>query len=84
MTEKTGLQKISEFSGNNKCLCLGSIILILGWTPLFLAIIISIIMGDPNPNPIGPGLIAFLATPVGLFFIFVAFGQYLYTYFKKN
>ena len=34
--------------------------LILGTGPLLLAVAISYLMGDKNPNPIGPGLLAML------------------------
>ena len=34
--------------------------LILGTGPLLLAVAISYLMGDKNPHPIGPGLLAML------------------------
>ncbi|MCW5622532.1 MAG: hypothetical protein KIS79_15595 [Burkholderiales bacterium] len=34
--------------------------LVLGTGPLFLAVGISYLMGDKNPNPVGPGILAFL------------------------
>lgn len=34
--------------------------LVLGTGPLLLAVAISYLMGDKNPNPIGPGILAFL------------------------
>jgi hypothetical protein len=41
---------------------IGAIIALVGWTPL-LAIIVLAAVGlwpDPNPNPIGPGLLFFV------------------------
>jgi len=34
--------------------------LILGTGPLLLAVAISHLMGDKNPNPVGPGILAML------------------------
>lgn len=34
--------------------------LILGTGPLLLAVVISYLMGDKNPNPVGPGILAML------------------------
>ncbi len=34
--------------------------LVLGTGPLLLAVAISYLMGDRNPNPVGPGILAFL------------------------
>ena len=31
--------------------------LVLGSGPLLLAVVVSHLKGDPNPNPIGPGLL---------------------------
>lgn len=38
----------------------GAIILVLGWLPLLL----TIAFGDPDANPIGLGLLAWLATVI--------------------
>ncbi|HEU4662867.1 MAG TPA: hypothetical protein VFS55_02420 [Dokdonella sp.] len=45
----------------NRLFRIGAIIALVGWTPL-LAIILLAAIGlwpDPNPNPIGPGLLFF-------------------------
>ncbi|MCW5574876.1 MAG: hypothetical protein KIT13_02160 [Burkholderiales bacterium] len=34
--------------------------LVLGTGPLLLAVAISYLMGDRNPNPVGPGILALL------------------------
>lgn len=47
---------------SNRVFKIGAIIALVGWTPL-LAIIVLAWIGlwpDPNPNPIGPGLLFFL------------------------
>ena len=47
---------------NNRLFKIGAIIALIGWTPL-LGIILLASIGlwpDPNPNPIGPGLLFFL------------------------
>jgi hypothetical protein len=46
---------------SNRLFKIGAIIALVGWTPL-LAIILLAAVGlwpDPNPNPIGPGLLFF-------------------------
>ncbi|ODU94897.1 MAG: hypothetical protein BGP23_07270 [Lysobacterales bacterium 66-474] len=50
-----------EYWGN-RLFRIGAIIALIGWTPL-LGIILLASIGlwpDPNPNPIGPGLLFFL------------------------
>jgi hypothetical protein len=45
----------------NRLFKIGAIIALVGWTP-FLAILLLAEVGlwpDPNPNPIGPGLLLF-------------------------
>lgn len=45
----------------NRCFKTGTYLVVLGWGPL-LAIIILAAIGlwpDPNPNPVGPGLLFF-------------------------
>jgi hypothetical protein len=45
----------------NRLFKIGAIIALVGWTP-FLAILLLAEVGlwpDPNPNPIGPGLLFF-------------------------
>lgn len=32
--------------------------LVLGSAPLLLSVVISNLHGDPNPNPVGPGILA--------------------------
>lgn len=47
---------------SNRLFKIGAIIALVGWTPL-LAIILLAAIGlwpDPNPNPIGPGLLFFV------------------------
>jgi hypothetical protein len=34
-------------------------LIVVGWLPLPLSVIIMKAQGDPNPNPIGPGLLFF-------------------------
>ena len=46
----------------NRLFKIGAIIALVGWTP-FLAILFLAEVGlwpDPNPNPIGPGLLFFI------------------------
>jgi hypothetical protein len=48
---------------SNRYFKVGAIIALIGWTPL-LAIILLASIGlwpDPNPNPIGPGLLFFFS-----------------------
>jgi hypothetical protein len=48
---------------SNRFFKVGTIIALIGWTPL-LAIILLASVGlwpDPNPNPIGPGLLFFVS-----------------------
>jgi hypothetical protein len=48
---------------DNRFFRIGAIIALVGWTPL-LAIILLVWIGlwpDPNPNPIGPGLLFFVS-----------------------
>jgi hypothetical protein len=48
---------------SNRLFKIGAIIALVGWTPL-LAIILLASIGlwpDPNPNPIGPGLLFFFS-----------------------
>ena len=39
---------------------IGTAGLVFGTGPLPLAVLISLLMGDKNPNPIGPGILAML------------------------
>ena len=53
---------MKEYLGN-RVFKIGAIIALVGWTPL-LAIILLAWIGlwpDPNPNPIGPGLLMFFS-----------------------
>jgi hypothetical protein len=43
---------------DSKLIRAGIVGLVLGTGPLLLAVAISHLKGDPNPNPIGPGLLA--------------------------
>jgi hypothetical protein len=48
---------------NNRLFKIGAVIAVLGWSPL-LAIILLAWIGlwpDPDPNPIGPGLLFFFS-----------------------
>jgi hypothetical protein len=38
----------------------------IGWTPLLLYLAYAALVGERNPNPIGLGLLCFLATPVAM------------------
>lgn len=47
---------------SNRLFRIGAIIALVGWTPL-LAIVLLAAVGlwpDPDPNPVGPGLLFFL------------------------
>lgn len=48
---------------NNRLFKIGAIIALIGWTPLLLIIVLAWIGSwpDPNPNPIGPGLLFFFS-----------------------
>jgi hypothetical protein len=48
---------------NNRLFKIGAIIALFGWTPLLSIILLAWIglWPDPNPNPIGPGLLFFLS-----------------------
>ena len=48
---------------NNRLFKIGVIIALVGWTPLLLIIVLALIglWPDPNPNPIGPGLLFFFS-----------------------
>ena len=48
---------------NNRLFKIGAIIGLVGWTPLFAIVLLASggLWADPNPNPIGPGLL-FLVT----------------------
>jgi catechol 2,3-dioxygenase-like lactoylglutathione lyase family enzyme len=49
---------------------LGTIIFLLGTGPLFLVILLSKLgVGDPNPNPIGPGLLGLLTFCPSVFMV---------------
>lgn len=48
---------------NNRLFKAGAIVALVGWTPL-LAIVLLASIGlwpDPEPNPVGPGLLFFLS-----------------------
>ncbi|MFA5684532.1 MAG: hypothetical protein WCZ65_06035 [Lysobacteraceae bacterium] len=62
---------------DNRCFKIGAIIALVGWTPL-LAIILLAAIGlwpDPDPNPIGPGLLFFVSFWPGLAFLLIGFLQ---------
>jgi hypothetical protein len=48
---------------NNRIFKIGAIIALIGWTPLSLIILLASVglWPDPNPNPIGPGLLFFFS-----------------------
>ena len=48
---------------NNRLFKIGAIIALVGWTPLLLIIVLAWVglWPDPNPNPIGPGLLFFFS-----------------------
>ena len=48
---------------NNRLFKIGAIIDLVGWTPLLLIIVLASVglWPDPNPNPIGPGLLFFFS-----------------------
>jgi hypothetical protein len=48
---------------SNRLFKVGAIIALVGWSPLLLIIALAGIglWPDPNPNPIGPGLLFFLS-----------------------
>jgi hypothetical protein len=48
---------------NNRIFRIGTIIALIGWTPLLLIILLASVglWPDPNPNPIGPGLLFFFS-----------------------
>jgi hypothetical protein len=48
---------------NNRLFKIGAIIALVGWTPLLLIIVFAWVglWPDPNPNPIGPGLLFFFS-----------------------
>jgi hypothetical protein len=48
---------------NNRIFKIGAIIALIGWTPLLLIILLASVglWPDPNPNPIGPGLLFFFS-----------------------
>ena len=52
----------------------GIVLLTLGTVPLLVAVVVGRLRGDPNPNPVGPGMLAMctfwpgvLLTLAGLF-----------------
>ena len=47
---------------SNRLFKIGAIIALVGWTPLIAIILLAAIglWPDPDPNPIGPGLLFFL------------------------
>jgi hypothetical protein len=51
----------------NRAFKIGLGLLIFGTGPLDLIILLSKMgIGDPNPNPIGPGMLAGLSVPIGI------------------
>ena len=51
----------------NRTIQIGMALLIFGTAPLDIIILLSKLgIGDPNPNPIGPGLLAGLSFPAGI------------------
>jgi hypothetical protein len=49
---------------DSKLIRCGVVGLVLGTGPLLLSVVIAHIQGDPNPNPVGPGILAgFTFTP---------------------
>ena len=48
---------------DNRLFKIGAIIALVGWTPLLLIIVLAWVglWPDPNPNPIGPGLLFFFS-----------------------
>lgn len=51
----------------NRTIQIGLALLIFGTAPLDIIILLSKLrIGDPNPNPIGPGLLAGLSFPAGI------------------
>jgi len=51
----------------NRTVKIGLALLVFGTGPLFLIILLSKLgIGDPNPNPVGPGILAGLSLPVGV------------------
>ncbi|MGQ4660722.1 hypothetical protein [Lysobacter sp. F6437] len=61
----------------NRWFKIGAVIALLGWTPLLAIILLSTIglWPDPEPNPIGPGLLFFLTFPLALVFLLMGFIQ---------
>ncbi len=60
----------------NRAFKIGLGLLVFGTGPLDIIILLSKMgIGDPNPNPIGPGLLAGLSVPVGIICAAVGFFQ---------
>ncbi|HZN41003.1 MAG TPA: hypothetical protein VFD82_19510 [Planctomycetota bacterium] len=43
---------------SSRLLWVGVALLLVGSGPLVVAIVVSMLRGDPNPNPVGPGICA--------------------------
>ena len=43
---------------SSRWLWIGLALLLVGTGPLVVAIVYSMVRGDPNPNPVGPGMCA--------------------------
>lgn len=56
-----------ERSPGSKLIRYGIIGLVCGTGPLLIAVAIAHLQGDPNPNPVGPGILAGLTLWPSLF-----------------
>jgi len=60
----------------NRTIKIGLALLIFGTAPLGIIVILSKLgIGDPNPNPVGPGLLAGLSFPAGIICAIVGVAQ---------
>ena len=62
---------------SNKYIRIGLAFVLIGWTPL-LAIVFLAAVGlwpDPNPNPVGPGLLFFVTSWPAIIFLGIGFKQ---------
>jgi hypothetical protein len=55
--------EMREYFGN-VWIKIGLVLVLFGWTPLWLIVVLAAVGAwpDPNPNPIGPGLLFFFTS----------------------
>ena len=61
----------------NRFFKIGALMVLIGWTPLFGIILLASIglWPDPNPNPVGPGMLFFLTSWPAVIFLVIGTWQ---------